>query len=122
MISIAVMIAVTIAIMVTITIAMIVPAVMLVPILIVVAGQCETAEHQGHRDCHGCHFHAAHSSSHPAPSFAGLDCNQACPRNDSWDRFAKSSDADLNQIGCTTEHICLNLKRTLNLSCAITWE
>ena len=63
---------VVVAVMVTVAVAMRVPVIMLVFIVIVVAGQCETAEHQGHRDCQGCHPHASHNSSHPAPSFAGL--------------------------------------------------
>jgi len=41
---------------------------------------------------------------------------------DTWDRFAKASDANENKIGCTAEHIYLKLKRTLNLSAASTWE
>jgi ABC-type multidrug transport system fused ATPase/permease subunit len=113
---------VTISVVVTVAVGMLVPVIVFVVILIVVAGQCETAEHQRHRDCQCCHPHAAHIASHPAPSFEGLDCNHACPRVDTWNRFTKTSDANANYIGCIVEHIFSNLKRTLNLSLAITWE
>jgi hypothetical protein len=84
--------------------------VFVVLVVIVVAGQSETAEHQRDRDCQCCHPHAAHISSRPVPSFEGLDCDHACPRVDTWDRFAKTSDANANKIGCTAEAIYLNLK------------
>src|SRR5882724_221715 len=113
---------ISVVVTVAVAVGMLVPVIVFVVILIVVAGQCETTEHQRHRDCQCCHPHAAHIASHPAPSFEGLDCNHACPRVDTWDRFTKTSDANANYIGCIVEHIFSKLKRTLNLSLAITWE
>jgi hypothetical protein len=67
-----------------------------VSVIVVVAGQCQTAEHQCERDRQCCHSHAAHISSHPVPWSEELDCDHACSRVDTWDRFAKTSDANAN--------------------------
>jgi hypothetical protein len=93
-----------------------------VVIVIFVAGHGETAAHQRDRDCQCCHLHAAHVSSTRHRRSQGLIAITPALEFDPWDRLAKTSDANENKIGCTAEHIFLNIKRTLNLSAATTWE
>jgi hypothetical protein len=61
-----IMITIAIPIMMTVVIAMFLPVIVFV--IVMVAGQRETAEHQSHCHCQGCQLHASHSSSHTVPS------------------------------------------------------